>query len=443
MEQAQENTQVKKEKKHLKWWMILATVIGSIVGLFVLIAIVNLGFNLALRIYIKSFKPVNYGSAQVAPELVDYNGAKYMTFTTDDDFKVMQITDVHLGGGFLSYAKDKKAINCVITMIQNEKPNLVVFTGDNVFPIPYISGTINNYMISKTFLIMCEQTGAYYTTTFGNHDTEAFAYFNRHSLSQLFSQKRWKHCIYESAEGVSGESNSTILVRKTNGEITKTLLLIDSNDYINTSLKATINWLYDTIHEDQITWAKNQMEYIRALPNGSNAKALVFLHIPTSEYHIAFEELKANNFSDTANSKLISGWNDEKDDNLPGGRVWYGGCSRYDNPTEEELASLDMFFETMQPYMEAMFCGHDHVNNAQIEYKGVLLSYSYSVDYLAYTHIDEVGSQRGNTIITIKPDKTYTEVHNNYYNSGYTSEKGIDNADPNGIYYPENELPRQ
>lgn len=441
MENTQENTQVKKEKKKLKWWMILATVILSIVGFFVLIAIVNFGFNLALRAYIKSFTPADYGNTQLVPEEVEYAGVKYQTFTTDEDFKVMQITDVHLGGGFLSYAKDKKCINCVITMVQNEKPDLVVFTGDNVFPIPYIAGTINNYMIAKTFLLMAEQTGAYYTTVFGNHDTEAFAYFNRHSISELYKSNKYKHCLYSDVDGIGGESNSMIVVRKSNGEITKTLLLIDSNDYIDTSLKATINWLYDTIHEDQIVWAKNQMEAIRNLPEGANAKALVFMHIPVSEFHVAFEELRNNNFADTANSKLISGWNDEKDDDLPGGRVWYGGCSRYDDPDMVTIEALDSFFETMYPYIEAIFCGHDHVNNCQIEYKGVLLSYGYSVDYLAYTDIDKVGSQRGNTMITIKSDRTWNEVHKNFYNSGYTSEKGLDNADATAIYYPDIKLP--
>ena len=353
----------------------------------------------------------------------------------------MQLTDVHLGGGFLSFKKDKKCINAVITMIQNEKPDLVVFTGDNVFPIPYISGTINNYMISKTFIMMAEQTGAYYTTVFGNHDTEAFAYFNRHSISELFKSKKWKHCLYSSEESISGESNSIILVRKTNGEITKSLIMIDSNDYINTSLKATINWLYDTVHNDEVMWAKSQIESLRSIPEGANLKAMVFLHIPVSEFHIAFEELKANNFTDTADSKYLGGWNDELDDDLPGGRVWYGGCSKYDNPTKEELEGLDILFEELSPYLDAIFCGHDHVNNCQIEYKGVLLSYGYSIDYLAYSNIDKIGSQRGNTIITIKADKTFNQVHKNYYSSGYVSEKGLDDADYASFYYPDNSIP--
>ena len=47
-------------------------------------------------------------------------------FTTDRDLKIMQLTDIHLGGGWLSLKKDSQAINAVATMIQAEKPDLVI-----------------------------------------------------------------------------------------------------------------------------------------------------------------------------------------------------------------------------------------------------------------------------------------------------------------------------
>ena len=428
-------------KKKIRWWGILLIVISSIVALFALIALVNLFCNLSLRRYIKTFKPVEYEYTQIEPEKINYDGKTYTTFTTDQDFKVMQITDVHIGGGFLSYKKDKKAITCVITMIQNEKPDLVVFTGDNVFPIPYIAGTINNKMIMKTFITMAEQTGVYYTTLFGNHDTESFSYYNRKYMSEMFSDPKLKHSIYERQEGVSGESNSIILVRNKAHEITKTLLMIDSNDYINQSIKATFNWLYDTIHEDQIKWAKENIEHIKSLPEGANTKVLAFMHIPVSEYHIAFEELRNNDFKDTANTHYVAGVNDELDDPTPSGRVWYGGVSNWKD--KSEIESLDLFFETLSPYLDAIFCGHDHVNNLRCVYKGVYLSYGYSIDYLAYSDIDKIGSQRGNTMITIKNDGSWAEVHNNYYKSNYVSEKGeLDNADYSVYYYKDNEIPK-
>lgn len=35
------------------------------------------------------------------------------------------------------------------------------------------------------------------------------------------------------------------------------------------------------------------------------------------------------------------------------------------------------------------FCGHDHYNNASIEYKGIRLTYGMSIDYLAMPGIEK------------------------------------------------------
>ena len=52
-------------------------------------------------------------------------------------------------------------------------------------------------------------------------------------------------------------------------------------------------------------------------------------------------------------------------------------------------------------------------------YKNIIFSYGYSVDYLAYFGISEVGSQRGCTLITCKPDATFDIEKFNYYSDRY------------------------
>ena len=68
---------------------------------------------------------------------------------------------------------------------------------------------------------------------------------------------------------------------------------------------------------------------------------------------------------------------------------------------------------------KAMFYGHDHLNNTVLEYKGITLSYGFSVDYFAYAGIDKIGSQRGCSIITCHPDGTFEITHENYYQDKY------------------------
>ncbi|MCB9498694.1 MAG: metallophosphoesterase [Bacillales bacterium] len=435
-----------KKKKRGLGWKIPLYILGGLMLFFVLIGFVNHCLNWSLRAYIKSFSAVEYDSDRLVPTL-DENG--YYVFTTDDDLKVLQITDVHLGGGFLSYNKDKEAINCVMTMIQTEKPDLVIYTGDNVFAVPQTSGTINNRMVSKTFILMNEQLGCYYTTTFGNHDSEVFDYYNREALAELYSKDKWTHCLYkESVTDITGESNQVILVKRTDGLISKALFMLDSNSYINGSINAVLNWQYDIIHQDQVNWMKNTIISLSSynnqilstmtdtekpddLDNFTTVKSLLFIHIPTGEFKTAYEELKANDFLDTADSHYIGGVMDEKDEPY----IWYGGYNVLaENPVSPNQE--DDLFETIKTTgsLEAIFCGHDHLNNFQIDYQGVLLSYGYSVDYLAYSGIDQYGLQRGLTVINISSSGDFTETHENYYQDKYVSEKGKEEVNLTDYY---------
>lgn len=58
------------------------------------------------------------------------------TYTIDKnkDFKILQLTDLHLGFGFISRKKDKLALNAVTKIIHKAKPDMIVLTGDSIFP---------------------------------------------------------------------------------------------------------------------------------------------------------------------------------------------------------------------------------------------------------------------------------------------------------------------
>ena len=60
------------------------------------------------------------------------------TFTlripSDRDYKILQLTDLHLGFGIFSGKKDRLALAAVTELIRRTKPDLLVLTGDSVFP---------------------------------------------------------------------------------------------------------------------------------------------------------------------------------------------------------------------------------------------------------------------------------------------------------------------
>ena len=107
-----------KKKKDPKKKKRVLIITGSILGVFalfvitvVMITIIGDKANIKRA---ESYDPVVIEN-QLVPEK-DENG--YWTFTTDRDLKIMQLTDIHLGGGWLSLKKDSQAINAVATMIQ-------------------------------------------------------------------------------------------------------------------------------------------------------------------------------------------------------------------------------------------------------------------------------------------------------------------------------------
>ncbi len=346
---------------------------------------------------------------QLVPEK-DGNGNWY--FTTDGDFKVMHITDIHIGGGFLSKEVDEKALNAVATMVTREKPDLVIATGDIAFPVPYRAGTFNNYSGAMAFANLMESLGVYWDVTFGNHDSEAYSYFDREAISKIYSKEDFKYCLFEAGpEDVDGYGNHVIEVKNSKGVITQALFLIDSQAYIKDNIIESIKGTYDNIHQNQVEWYENEVLRMNDENEAINKKAvpvksLAFFHIPLVEMLDGWNEFSENEYKDTENFKFIDGIMGE------GGKIVYCGLG------EDEM------FEKMLELgsTKAMFNGHDHLNNTTFEYKGIQFSYGYSIDYFAYSGIDKLGSQRGCTMITCRPDTTFTIDKYNYYSDRYVLE---------------------
>ena len=86
-----------------------------------------------------------------ANNLIEYNEETgvYTITSNTDDFKILQLTDIHLGGSILSYDKDLKALETVYKLIDYTKPNLVIVTGDLTFP-----KGVNSKKIKKGDIIM-------------------------------------------------------------------------------------------------------------------------------------------------------------------------------------------------------------------------------------------------------------------------------------------------
>ena len=299
-----------KGKKALK---ILAVIICVFILLGLLASLVSAIGNKANLGKAQSFEKVSYDK-QLVPEK-DEDGNWF--FTADRDFKILQITDVHIGGGWMCAKKDSMAINAVAAMITAEKPDLVIVTGDIAYPVPFQSGTFNNKPPAKIFAQLMETLGVYWTLGFGNHDTEAYSRYTREDISEFYAAGDYKYLIYQpGSDDISGFGNQIINVKNSKGLITQSLYILDSHSYTDGDILG-IRWKYDNIHQDQIDWYADNVRRINAensetakklgADTPSDVKSLLFFHIPLKEYKDAWYEYIENGFNDTENVKFIEG----------------------------------------------------------------------------------------------------------------------------------------
>jgi hypothetical protein len=218
-----------------------------------------------------------------------------------------------------------------------------------------------------------ESLGVYWSVTFGNHDSEAYSYFDREAVAEFYENEEYKYCIFSAGpEDVDGYGNHVIEVKNSSGIITQAMVLIDSQAYVNDTIIESIKGTYDNIHENQVEWYETEINRMNAENKALNkdAETVVthaFFHIPLVEMNDAWTEFSENGFKDTENFKYVDGIIAE------GGRKIYCGLG------EDEL------FEKMLELgsTKAMYNGHDHVNSTTFQYKGITFSYGYSVDYFA------------------------------------------------------------
>lgn len=422
-------TKVKSAHKG-RWWKILLLVVGIIVFIYLLITLINVIGTSANKKFAQSFSAVEYTERQQITPTLDDDG--YYVFTTDGDFRVLQLTDLHIGGGAFSLSKDNMALNAIAKMIEAEQPHLVIVTGDITFPVPYSAGTNNNRRSTELFIELMSRLQVYWTVTFGNHDQEIYSTLNGDQIAEIYQNvphpEDGGYCLFQrGSEEVDGNGNSIIKIQNTSGITTQALVLLDSHSYTSDD-PLGIKWLYGNITENQLDYYEREINRItaenRAIDsNVGVVKSLAFWHIPIAEYLDAYNAYVDSNYASSGSNFTYyygSAWET--------GKIVFSG------------AEEDNVFERMYALgsTQGIFCGHDHDNNFSILYDpdasdsldGIRLTYSFSVDYLAYAGIANRGYQRGCTEITVKTDGTFDCAQKNLYNDFNVEDSGDVNLTP-------------
>lgn len=293
---------------------------------------------------------------------------------SDGDFKVLMFTDTHLNGK----KEDNTTVSYIVKNITEQKPDLVIFGGDNV------SSGFNKKRNTELAELM-ESLGVYWAAVFGNHEGDGILAVSREENIEIFSS--YDHCLMrEGKEDVDGSGNYAINILNYDGTIKEVLFLMDSGSYMTEETKKEYGVtedgeVYDGVKTSQVEWYKEKHDTIEA--EYGKFKSVTVVHIPPYQAEKEY-----------ADGDFLYGEKRE------------GVCeSGFDS------GLVDAMIE--KGSAQAVYFGHDHVNNFGVMYEDILLSYIQPSGYGVYnmeTKFDSPENEwiQGCTLLNIKADGTYT-----------------------------------
>ncbi|MEG0034622.1 MAG: metallophosphoesterase [Bacilli bacterium] len=272
-----------------------------------------------------------------------------------DNFKIMQLTDMHFG----TSTNVDRQFKFLSKNITDASPDLIIITGDSFM--------ISNKAIVNSVLKFIDSFNIKFAFTYGNHDNQG-EYDSNYIADELMKCKNIVNPD-ERNDDITGYNNFAIdLVDDDKNDIKYRLMVIDSNSYHYIGPK----YAYDIIHEDQLNHFKKLYEFSK----DKEYEALAFYHIPIYEYKFAHEAYKTD-------KSIGRGANQE--------------------PPSVGYKSTNAFDVFKGINVKGMIIGHDHINDTDILYKDVMLSYGIKSTDEIYHDKEMVGYK----LITLNDDKPY------------------------------------
>lgn len=268
-------------------------------------------------------------------------------------FKIVQITDLHYK---LGVKASEQGLACVREMVETEKPDLVVVTGDIIYSAPADS-TLS--VVLKTFA----QLGVPFCMTFGNHDYD----FKTPAVALYNQMQKTPNCVMPVLQGKNTDYSLSIL--SSNGKRTAAVLYC-----IDTHNKPAIGGIggYQWISHNQITWYRQRSMVYKQKNGGRPVPSLAFLHIPLPEFNYATDNTQCPMYG----SRLEKAYSPSLNSGM--------------------FASIKEMSDIM-----GVFCGHDHDNDYAVSYFNVLLAHGrFSGGNTEYNHL-----KRGARVIVLKEGK--------------------------------------
>jgi len=257
------------------------------------------------------------------------------------DFIILNLTDIHFSDYDIRAWMAFPTIATIKKLVKRVKPDMITVTGD------IVCGESTVYAI-KRFTGLMDSFGIPWAPVFGNHDAEGNCDYNY--LADVMMKSRT--CLLKKGDPALGIGNYVVNIAEENPagspSIIHSLIFMDSN---KTHVSAM-----------QTEWYKWAAKGI-CDSCGKSVSSSVFFHIPLAEYQYAYDEA----------------WDGENG-------VWRPGYDAFGALNEKICCDRD---QNGQPVNNGFFaavletgttkniiCGHDHMNDFSVVYRGVRLSYT-------------------------------------------------------------------
>lgn len=264
-----------------------------------------------------------------------------LKFNENGKFKILMMNDTQdVGKG-----GDKRMTKFLEAAVDSEKPDLVVFVGDQLSDV-YPFATAKDFALSISNICKpLQDRGIPFAATMGNHDHDREKTLDEEGQYKLYAN--FSKCL--NYYGNDYFTFNLPIYSADGGKVLMNVYMIDSNN--------TANGGYEGVHKDQIEWYEETGNALKEANGGAAVPSILFQHVPVKEIYGLFKECSWNT-KGAIYSRRDSKWYVLDENKTTGGVLGEAPCSE----------NFDVITGQYQSWLKqgdiiGAWFAHDHLNN--------------------------------------------------------------------------------
>lgn len=322
--------------------------------------------------------------APMATAAPSVRNARPLQFHRDGTFKIMMISDTQD-----TDQADQRMLNFIEAAVEQEMPDLVVFTGDNIAG-KWIGATVEEVRAAIDQIVQpLVRRDIPFAVVFGNHDGESRVATKEEQMAMFMA---YGNCLaIDEGDALDGVGTYNLPILSSDASHTAfNIYMMDSNDY-------DANGNYDGVHQNQIEWYEQTSNRLKAENGGVPVPSLLFQHIPVPQIYDLLKEVPFGVPGSVRGSGPYAAKWFVVDESKAQGVVKEGPCASY-----EDHGQYDSWLK--QGDIAGAFFGHDHTNNMVGKTDdGITLGYNASCGF----HLYGDGLNRSMRIFTLNENDAW------------------------------------